>query len=93
MDRDPGSNFPQDFRLLEDRHIEAPPPKRERGAEPTDATTDDCDAERARHVPGPLRLAAGAEHPGSRKTKEPTRIVAADLRPVVVADLAMIEPT
>ena len=49
VDRDSGSDLPQNLCLLEDAHIETSRPKRERGGQTSDSTADDCNAKRTRH--------------------------------------------
>jgi hypothetical protein len=49
VDRDSGSDLPQDLCLLEDAHIETSRPKRERSGQTSDSTADDCNAKRTGH--------------------------------------------
>jgi hypothetical protein len=49
VDRDPGSDLPENLGLLEYGCIETSCPKRERGGQTSDTAADDCDAKRTRH--------------------------------------------
>src|SRR6266480_2716446 len=49
MDRDPGSDLPEDLSLLEDAYIETSRPKRERSSQTSDSTAHDCNAKRTGH--------------------------------------------
>src|SRR5882757_9791654 len=49
MERDPGSDLPQDLGLLEHGYIETSRPKRERSSQTSDTAADDCNAKRTRH--------------------------------------------
>jgi hypothetical protein len=53
VDRNPGSDLPQDLGLLEYRDIEASRSKRKRGGQAADTATDYGNAKRARHFPNP----------------------------------------
>ena len=49
MNRDPGSDLPENLGLLEYSCIEASRPKRERSGQTSDTAADDCNAKRTRH--------------------------------------------
>src|SRR5258705_5866002 len=49
VDRDPGSDLPENLGLLEHRYIETSRPKCERCSQTSDTATDDCNAKRVRH--------------------------------------------
>src|ERR1700759_212966 len=50
MDRNSGSDLPENLGLLEHDDIEAPGTECERSCQTSDAAADDCNAKRTRHV-------------------------------------------
>jgi len=49
VDRDPGSDLPENLGLLEHGYIETSRPKCERCSQTSDTAADDCNAKPARH--------------------------------------------
>src|SRR5258705_13900152 len=49
VNRDPGSDLPENLGLLEYGYVETFRPKRERCGQPSDTAADDCDAKRTKH--------------------------------------------
>src|SRR5258708_34578979 len=76
MDRNPGSDLPENLGLLEHVYIETSHPKCERCRQTSDTAADDCNAKRTRHflqtfsvrTTDRARLPIGCDYPGRYAT-------------------------
>src|ERR1700730_8816258 len=67
MERDPGSDLPENLGLLEHGYIETPRPKCERCSQTADTADDDCDATLIRHF---LQTFSVRRHYGPREVTD-----------------------
>src|SRR6267143_325883 len=76
MDRDPGSDLPENLGLLEYGRVETSRPKRERGGQTSDTAADDCNAKRASHL---FQTLAVSRNRGPHEVTERLRLAARTL--------------